>query len=153
MVAMPMNEVQHFLVPATGFLQTPQRHVRLVLIAILVDAPVRKRTLDGSIQTYERIGSFVHTDPQHARHLHTRKAADSVQRKFERFVHFDRPLQFLAQLVNLTVEHVACEIQRNVQILGHDPVVFGSRGVQFPCLLYTSPSPRDLSTSRMPSSA
>ena len=24
---------------------------------------------------------------------------------------------------------------------------------QFPCLLYTSPSPRDLSTSRMPSSA
>ena len=25
--------------------------------------------------------------------------------------------------------------------------------VPFPCLLYTSPSPRDLSTSRMPSSA
>ena len=28
-----------------------------------------------------------------------------------------------------------------------------SRGVHYTCLLYTSPSPRDLSTSRMPSSA
>ena len=28
-----------------------------------------------------------------------------------------------------------------------------SRGISQPCLLYTSPSPRDLSTSRMPSSA
>ena len=26
-------------------------------------------------------------------------------------------------------------------------------GARYPCLLYTSPSPRDLSTSRMPSSA
>ena len=30
-------------------------------------------------------------------------------------------------------------------------VLFGNN--KFPCLLYTSPSPRDLSTSRMPSSA
>ena len=29
----------------------------------------------------------------------------------------------------------------------------GSRGMFWLCLLYTSPSPRDLSTSRMPSSA
>ena len=29
----------------------------------------------------------------------------------------------------------------------------GSAAVQVACLLYTSPSPRDLSTSRMPSSA
>ena len=29
----------------------------------------------------------------------------------------------------------------------------GSVGRYLPCLLYTSPSPRDLSTSRMPSSA
>ena len=29
----------------------------------------------------------------------------------------------------------------------------GNRGASSPCLLYTSPSPRDLSTSRMPSSA
>ena len=30
---------------------------------------------------------------------------------------------------------------------------FQSMGLSFGCLLYTSPSPRDLSTSRMPSSA
>ena len=29
----------------------------------------------------------------------------------------------------------------------------GQMGAGIPCLLYTSPSPRDLSTSRMPSSA
>ena len=29
----------------------------------------------------------------------------------------------------------------------------GMRAIPNPCLLYTSPSPRDLSTSRMPSSA
>ena len=32
-------------------------------------------------------------------------------------------------------------------------VTMGSIGWTGPCLLYTSPSPRDLSTSRMPSSA
>ena len=31
--------------------------------------------------------------------------------------------------------------------------MLNSIGLQNPCLLYTSPSPRDLSTSRMPSSA
>ena len=30
---------------------------------------------------------------------------------------------------------------------------FMSTAMHYPCLLYTSPSPRDLSTSRMPSSA
>jgi len=37
-----------------------------------------------------------------------------------------------------------------------DPVIFASAVIVVPlaaCLLYTSPSPRDLSTSRMPSSA
>ena len=33
------------------------------------------------------------------------------------------------------------------------PVVIGGKGQPILCLLYTSPSPRDLSTSRMPSSA
>ena len=32
-------------------------------------------------------------------------------------------------------------------------VIFEQKSVEYPCLLYTSPSPRDLSTSRMPSSA
>ena len=34
-----------------------------------------------------------------------------------------------------------------------DPEVVGARQMRYSCLLYTSPSPRDLSTSRMPSSA
>ena len=37
-----------------------------------------------------------------------------------------------------------------VEILGGEPGVYSAR---YACLLYTSPSPRDLSTSRMPSSA
>ena len=46
----------------------------------------------------------------------------------------------------------------HVYIHFHDKVTAGNgRRVDFPedkgCLLYTSPSPRDLSTSRMPSSA
>ena len=35
----------------------------------------------------------------------------------------------------------------------HDAIFFGAVGMPDNCLLYTSPSPRDLSTSRMPSSA
>ena len=39
-------------------------------------------------------------------------------------------------------------------VFGWALVAFGAVGVLFMlCLLYTSPSPRDLSTSRMPSSA
>ena len=38
------------------------------------------------------------------------------------------------------------------QIAGPSPIVV-REGRIFDCLLYTSPSPRDLSTSRMPSSA
>ena len=34
-----------------------------------------------------------------------------------------------------------------------DPAIFSEMGQAGLCLLYTSPSPRDLSTSRMPSSA
>ena len=34
-----------------------------------------------------------------------------------------------------------------------DTNLWGARGIVYDCLLYTSPSPRDLSTSRMPSSA
>ena len=37
----------------------------------------------------------------------------------------------------------------------HDAIFFGAVGMpdRYPCLLYTSPSPRDISGSRMPSSA
>ena len=34
-----------------------------------------------------------------------------------------------------------------------DKIDINNLNTKFPCLLYTSPSPRDLSTSRMPSSA
>ena len=37
--------------------------------------------------------------------------------------------------------------------LGYEPCLFGYTDQSQDCLLYTSPSPRDLSTSRMPSSA
>ena len=44
------------------------------------------------------------------------------------------------------------------EVLGQDKIVFENfyvnyTGLKYTCLLYTSPSPRDLSTSRMPSSA
>ena len=45
----------------------------------------------------------------------------------------------------------ACSLTNN-----YDPrhyIKMGSTGARKGCLLYTSPSPRDLSTSRMPSSA
>ena len=37
--------------------------------------------------------------------------------------------------------------------MGDNVIVVNAEKVVFTCLLYTSPSPRDLSTSRMPSSA
>ena len=40
-----------------------------------------------------------------------------------------------------------------VQLRTGDPVQAWQAGLAWACLLYTSPSPRDLSTSRMPSSA
>ena len=44
--------------------------------------------------------------------------------------------------------------QQQLKILnGSGNFIFASRGDPVSCLLYTSPSPRDLSTSRMPSSA
>ena len=36
---------------------------------------------------------------------------------------------------------------------GQEPFTRGVKATMYACLLYTSPSPRDLSTSRMPSSA
>ena len=42
---------------------------------------------------------------------------------------------------------------RNLESRLHVPVRYVQKGQEFACLLYTSPSPRDLSTSRMPSSA
>ena len=63
-------------------------------------------------------------------------------------------MSFLEYLI-----HEACDkCQKRAEVIGdHEPLTLGE---QLPiafyttdCLLYTSPSPRDLSTSRMPSSA
>ena len=52
---------------------------------------------------------------------------------------------------NLTESHIAYDLSilnlsKRINVLLESDIVYG-------CLLYTSPSPRDLSTSRMPSSA
>ena len=44
-------------------------------------------------------------------------------------------------------------IHQTLDGMGFDDVNEVRQGKYFDCLLYTSPSPRDLSTSRMPSSA
>ena len=56
------------------------------------------------------------------------------------------------------VPHIARTLQAALDDWDHvaprlDRVAEGMRTGSQPCLLYTSPSPRDLSTSRMPSSA
>ena len=49
---------------------------------------------------------------------------------------------------------LASELGFDALVYDYSPVPFDQAGeLIIPCLLYTSPSPRDLSTSRMPSSA
>ena len=56
----------------------------------------------------------------------------------------------LRERLNLTGSHVGCETGH----CGVCTVTLNGKSVKScTCLLYTSPSPRDLSTSRMPSSA
>ena len=52
--------------------------------------------------------------------------------------------------INLNLDNLMNDLKNNDFSLDQPP-----KGISFniPCLLYTSPSPRDLSTSRMPSSA
>ena len=57
---------------------------------------------------------------------------------------------------NTLSEKMIGELQQALDDLQQGPskvIVLSSSGKVFSCLLYTSPSPRDLSTSRMPSSA
>ena len=73
------------------------------------------------------------------------------------------PVGITPDLMSVTVMHngVATEIVRNQDNANTVNPAFGKTSRKCPpfciqpitCLLYTSPSPRDLSTSRMPSSA
>ena len=71
-------------------------------------------------------------------------------------------LRKLSKPTILLVDDEPVNLRVLKQLLGqHYSLVFAKNGEealrlaseQHPCLLYTSPSPRDLSTSRMPSSA
>ena len=55
----------------------------------------------------------------------------------------DEPTNFLDLRTQILLEHFLRDFNKAALIVSHDRA----------CLLYTSPSPRDLSTSRMPSSA
>ena len=69
----------------------------------------------------------------------------------------DRPIPFLSTengtTKTISAPHMIVTLLHHLEILdGCHVLVLGSKG-GYICLLYTSPSPRDLSTSRMPSSA
>ena len=51
------------------------------------------------------------------------------------------------------MSHILKHARRRLHEMKDNTVTPGVRTYRRPCLLYTSPSPRDLSTSRMPSSA
>ena len=52
-----------------------------------------------------------------------------------------------------TVSKYQAEMEKNNWSLTGDSIKFGTDGLLKDCLLYTSPSPRDRTRSRMPSSA
>ena len=69
---------------------------------------------------------------------------------------FDAQGRMLAQAVTGTPGHVntmAAAIGHFINDIGPERIYPGDIYLTNDCLLYTSPSPRDLSTSRMPSSA
>ena len=78
---------------------------------------------------------------------------------FMKFRYGVDPLVFLAWYFGATAISIACYLVlsgRGAELVPPVPVLVAILliGVVFgACLLYTSPSPRDLSTSRMPSSA
>ena len=69
----------------------------------------------------------------------------------------DEILKDMTHRMEQSLAHTQGELNK-VRTGRANPEMFNSLGVDYygsmtPCLLYTSPSPRDLSTSRMPSSA
>ena len=58
-----------------------------------------------------------------------------------------------ADLLNITQSALSHQIKGLEEQTGVELFIRKSKPIRLSCLLYTSPSPRDLSTSRMPSSA
>ena len=69
--------------------------------------------------------------------------------------HQDAPNSVLARLLNGSRSAIEQHLQPQLIVVGRTLDAMDHLGLlkSYPCLLYTSPSPRDLSTSRMPSSA
>ena len=72
-------------------------------------------------------------------------AGDLLQGKELVSMELGQELERAAKAVDMAYEGKSVAV-----VSSGDPGIYGMSG---PCLLYTSPSPRDLSTSRMPSSA
>ena len=76
---------------------------------------------------------------------HVRMIAHEFREGFEAVDRIDRPAVTIFGSARIRTDDPVCDQARETARL------FAERG--WACLLYTSPSPRDLSTSRMPSSA
>ena len=80
-------------------------------------------------------------------------ASDMVDRFSKRFLEV---LDSHAPVKSVKVKHRNCPfVNEEIKVFmqDRDRLLKRARCTGLPCLLYTSPSPRDLSTSRMPSSA
>ena len=76
------------------------------------------------------------------------------ERKVKIVVSEDRAQEFNMSALAVMKKH-GVHINDLYSLIGKDRLKYqrGEDDVHYTCLLYTSPSPRDLSTSRMPSSA
>ena len=114
----------------------------------------------GVVQDVVELGEVAAADPVPREHLEHRARVAAVLAELEKVLGGDRVR------VRLELEHDAAEVvpaRSNLEeAQGVVRVGFAQRGrvrdlrgldALRPCLLYTSPSSRDLSTSRMPSSA
>ena len=68
------------------------------------------------------------------------------------FTHYD-PEKELRLATDASAYGLGCVLSHVMPDGSERATAFASRTLNDDCLLYTSPSPRDLSTSRMPSSA
>ena len=65
------------------------------------------------------------------------------------YIKYEEDYEFFRAFAQKEMDRIKASSGLNPHVAGDDVVHYST----LPCLLYTSPSPRDLSTSRMPSSA